>query len=582
MLSNELVRLLFEYSNLESCVALSQVCAHFFDVWNDLDESLVRERVVERAPWFVELDEECNSWRLAALVLTKRTKKALSKQNKHLYVLRDLSVAVSLCCNQVEVVEAVDFARDAETRQNMDPLFDEAVLVPSSIYEGDVSPDRNEGPERSIYLLHRTLYDRAAVEGATLLIRGQEVDLKTMEVSESMFPHWYKIPFRTWHKMTGKPAVAESPSGLRVVNVHGENIEVVDENDSLLLVRYWTQNGRAAADTLIHKASHCRDATGAYLVSSQNGVSWPFPLRATHGECNGTPVCLLPGAGGALAMSDANLVRSKKNLEYLFYVEPVAGLDQVVICELPLVPAPPFPNHIFLPFFTCYKGYLYLHLDGRMLRLWVDLGLRAKVSESQSPFFSSQALTVWDRRFPAIGVGAAIPEEKDRMWYRGPYLFRKGRYVTEAESYGLVVGDLETGTTYYNEKEVLSVPFRAEDGSVGFYSVDNWVTKKLISKMETSTGNISSWWNQAIIPQTVLNGNPVFTRVVREEKVADEPQEFEDEEREEDEALIVPDVFDRREMVYAWIYRKRPPLLRDMTTLVSIGEFKHVEAGEDS
>ncbi|KAG5356772.1 hypothetical protein CKK34_6149 [Yarrowia sp. E02] len=571
MLSYELVRLLFEYSNLENCVALSQVCGSYFAVWIDLDKSLVRKRVVERAPWFVELDEDCDSWRLAALLLTKRTEKALSKDNKHLYVVRDLSVAVSLCCNQTKFPGSVDFAQDEETRLNMDPLFDDAILVPSDVYtEGRIYHRTHYSENYHTFLLPFGGDAKAAITGTKLSRKGRELDLKTMKVSRSDFPRKYKIPYTSWYN---EHTVAVSPSGLRVVNKHGQQIKVMEENDSLLLVRYW--NGTHGAVTLVHKASHCQDDTGAYIVSSQHGPSWPF--QETHdvvyvrGE--GTPISLVPGAGGALALS--NDKRNEKNGLYLFYVEPVPSLSQLVICELPRgEKSGCLGDQPFFPFFTCYKGYLYLHLEGRLLRLWIDLGMRTKVNKSRAREFSpDQVLTVWDRRFPAIG-GFCDPRSH---YFIQPFLLRKGRYITDGEAHGLVVGDLETGTTYFQDKKVLSIPFKAEDGSVGFCSLENWMTTKLLKKMKVKLGQISWWWDHTVIPQMLLGGHAVFTAVVRPDKVTDKPQEFEDEEREEDDALRVPEVCELQRYHLMYRDKKRPPLVLDASTLVSTEEFKLVE-----
>lgn len=562
MLSNELIRLIFEYCNLEGCVALSQVCSSYWSVWTELDESLIRERVVERAPWFIALDTECglDSWRKCALLLTRRSYRALEEDgtggnaNKHLYVLRNLSVPVSLCCNKVEFVDSVDFSKDKEVRETIEPIFDELYLLPIDVYEG------------------------GAIQGTKLLLPGEELDFKTMEVSKSDFPGTHRLQY-TYRRTD----MAMSPSGLRVVNDHeGYKIRVVDENDSLLHVRYWSQIG--GADAIVHKTSHPRDQSGACIVSAKDGNAWPLPDNNAVNNPLGTLVSLVPGPGGALVVSNTE---GGKTAQYLAYIEPLPSLPGVVLCELPMgMGFKRMHNHLSFPFFTFYNGYLYLYFEGRFLRLWVDLGLRSRqyptgglMSHVYSKGFRGQVLTVWDRRFPAIGTFNEGEAE-----FQGARIQRKGQFVTVGDAKGLVVGDLKTGTTYFNPKQVLSIPFAAGDGSsVGFFSVDNWVSKKVIKKISNGSSdgdNIIRWWDEACIPQTVRGGDPVFTRVIHSEDVSDEPHKFEDSSRGTHDAVRIPDAYDERQKVYRRIYKGRPPFSLDETTLVATFQFEHFEDHE--
>lgn len=562
MLSNELIRLIFEYSNLENCVSLSQVCSSYYAVWADLDTSLIRERVLERAPWFVALDKECgfDSWRKCALLVVGRSRKALELEDgsiahKHLYAIRNLALPVTLCCNKVEFVDSVDFSKDNRVRESMKPLFDELIPLPIDVYDG------------------------GAIQGTNMLLPGKELDLITMEVSKSDFRG--TGTYRVRH--SSPINVATAPSGLRVVNQRSEDrVRVMDENDSLLHVRFDCPLGEM--DTILHKASHPKEESGAYVISSETPNSWL--LVKSDGSYNDLwpLVSLLPNAGGALLVtySAGNFDGAKQ--QYLAYIEPLPSLPQVLLCELP--PGTPGTGYqrrytrLSFPFFTVFNGYLYLYFEGRFLRLWVDLGLRSKLDPDYGSDYETlrgQVLTVWDRNFPALGTFAEGEEE-----FGGARILRNGRFVTVRDARGLVVGDLKTGTTYFNPKRVLSIPFASNDGSsVGFYTVDNWVSKKVTKMMEydRSNGeNISEWWDEAVIPQIVRGGDPVFTRVVHPENVTDEPHSFADDVRYEYDWAAYPD--SDNGLPPLKMYCQRPPLVVDDTTIVDDFLYKHCEDHE--
>lgn len=561
MLSNELIRLIFEYSNLDDCVSLSQICSSYYAVWADLDTSLIRERVLERAPWFVALDEECgfDSWRKCALLVVGRSRKALELDDdgivhKHLYAIRNLSLPVTLCCNKVEFVDSVDFSKDNRVRESMEPLFEELIPLPIDVYDG------------------------GAVQGTNLLLLGKELDLISMEVSKSDFQGTGSFRVRRSSPIN----VAIAPSGLRVVNERSEDkIRVMSENDSLLHVRFDCPLG--VKDAIIHKASHLKKESGAYVVSSETSNSWL--LTKSDGSYNDLwpLVSLLPNAGGALLVDcDGHYDGTKQ--QYLAYIEPLPSLPQVLLCELP--PDRPATGHqrrhihLSYPFFTVFNGYLYLYFEGRFLRLWVDLGLRSKleaVDGLDNEPLRGQALTVWDRSFPALGTFAQGEDEVG-----GARILKQGRFVTVRDARGLVVGDLKTGTTHFNPKRVLSIPFAASnDGSsVGFYTVDNWVSKKVIKKMGTCGSDeesISEWWDEAVIPQVVRGGDPVFTRVVHPENVTDEPHSFADDDRYDYDWAADCDSDNGNEMSHLKMYCQRPPLVVDDTTIVDDLLYKHYE-----
>ncbi|KAG5366687.1 hypothetical protein CJU89_1125 [Yarrowia sp. B02] len=557
MLSNELIRLIFEYCSLDDSVSLSQVCSSYYDVWSSLDASLVRERVVDRAPWF-SLDEEAglDSWRKCALLVARRTAKALEDDggigniNKHLYTLRNLSVPVSLCSNKVEFVDAVDFSRDDSARAAMDPLFDELYLLPIDVYEG------------------------GAIQGSKLLLPYEELDFKTMAVSRSEFPGTHRLRY-----VYGRTTVATAPSGLKVVNCHPENkIRIVDENHSLLHVRFWTSIGEL--DTVVHKLSHPRDESGAYLVSSEGPNVWKTPEGSARNNPLVHLVSLVPGAGGAILVTHTT---GKVPSQYLAYIEPLPSLPRVLLCDLPLGMGFRRTHHdLSSGFFTCYNGYLHVYFEGRFLRLWIDLGRRSRLDtdlQTGGEGLRGQALTVWDRTFPAIGSFSNDSE------LQGPRIQRNGRFVTVGDAKGLVVGDLETGTTYFNPKQVLSIPFASENRSkVIFYSVDNWVSKKIVKKISDGSSDeedISRWWHDACIPQNVLDGEPVFTRVIHSENVTDEPHDFQDGSRDSlKESFYDDDDTEERPPLYTGMYTRRPPLVLTRATMIPTVEFCDYEDHE--
>lgn len=71
---------LFALVDLETCLPLSQTCRSFHDLWKSLDESLVRQKVLQRVSW-LNLNEsviKLNSWNTCAKVIVSRTKTSLS------------------------------------------------------------------------------------------------------------------------------------------------------------------------------------------------------------------------------------------------------------------------------------------------------------------------------------------------------------------------------------------------------------------------------------------------------------------------------------------------------------------------
>ncbi|KAG5357854.1 hypothetical protein CJU89_4338 [Yarrowia sp. B02] len=115
---------IYQLSNLETCIAFSQVCRDHYQLWKSSDTGLVREKVQDRAPWF-SLDSSLglDSWGKCALVAVARTRRALDDKNKNLYVLKNLSVAVTLSCNKMETVKPVNVS-NPELRKAMKPLFE--------------------------------------------------------------------------------------------------------------------------------------------------------------------------------------------------------------------------------------------------------------------------------------------------------------------------------------------------------------------------------------------------------------------------------------------------------------------------
>lgn len=424
MLNADILILVFESCDLESGLALSQVCRLNHVLYQHLGH-MIRKKVQKRVPWMTPSSVRAKTWRGCAAIIVARSRKGLDPNNKHLYLLKDLSVAVSLGTNDTQILPCVDLQTDENTRTKMKPIFTGENYT-------KVTP-------------------RDMQKGHNLYYPGISLNLTNMITSKSSYN---ASQYREYHRLTNE---AVSPSGL-VVRHKNRNfaLRVMAENENLLHVRFRFEG--QDGDVLIYKHEP-RDTDakdGAILITAQTTPTFYGPTDRFDVGLQGSVVSLLPGHGGALVVTAPS---SREHLKMLVYVEPDASMRSVLICSLPASTTYRDGYSDFdTRFFTTFDGYLFLYFEGRLVRLWVDLGYRSSASALRPVDVmlrekaSSRCLTVWDRKFPLIGgFGSAEPG----FCLRG-HLISRGctktlaRYVTVGSACGTAFGDLSSGKTYYS------------------------------------------------------------------------------------------------------------------------------------
>ncbi|KAG5358355.1 hypothetical protein CJU89_4884 [Yarrowia sp. B02] len=222
MLNEDVLRIIFAECNLAAALALAQTCKLCQLIFASLDDSWFKPRVLERVPWFTN---ELGSWKQCALQLAACSSAGLDRKNDNLLLVRDLTVAMARCNNDVTRVASRDIAQDASLRLGMEPMFSEKVDT------GVLGDYKMEGTH--LVGMHMDLDLR------TLMLRPSTFDLDELDDI---------VPERN--------ARTVSSRGTKVRNQNGW-VQIIDENNSLLHVRLSAPEGMA--DEIVHKDSQEKD-----------------------------------------------------------------------------------------------------------------------------------------------------------------------------------------------------------------------------------------------------------------------------------------------------------------------------------
>lgn len=472
--------------SLNDCLALSDTCQTLRSLWSAVDDSFVKTLVLQHVPWFTLNDDgsELTTWDKCARVVVARS-------SGKLLGIKSLNVPMTFDNAPVRV-KSTDVTFDSETRTNMEPLFDQKLLC---------------------------AHFCDSQTGSKLHNGSQWFDLKTLQVGTEEVKK--STATSTKFGVSERGEMCVSPSGITVVHSdQGGVVHVLAENDNLLLVRFTTRhsfrgpdsdmdsdNEEDAADIkehwesqkyfdegdkdcVIHKASFERDERG-FVVIDEDTVTQLYP-QFDDFDAGTTFINLLPGAGGAFVLK---YTTQQVCSSFLGYIEPTESLEHVIICAIPLFRdfmAFEYVSYIE-KFWISYNGYLYIQFEGRLIQLWVDMGLRKQVnivSESRRALGLDlltqekdyKAYTAVNKNFPTLGTFIV-----QGMMYRSTELIQNGRYVTFTEAAGRVVGDLLSGKTYFVRdwlsQSKIAIPFKSEAG-VGFYSLHSQMTVELVENMK--------------------------------------------------------------------------------------------------
>lgn len=475
---------ILDHLPLEGCISLAESCRSWNELFRSADDSLVRTKVLQRVPWFTleegEGEGKLNTWAKAARVIASRSRRTILpkvKRGEKLQAIKSLEFPVGKFTSSPVRVKGVDVGFNDEARKSMDPLFESQ---------------------------HIPVNSECVLQGTTLLSRQRSFDLKTLTTGTLTCP-------KKSHGVTERGTTCVSPSGIVFRNTSpGGFVHVIAENDVMVHVRYSTSEREDSYlsdfsdeeddeddeedktafdegdfDCLIHKPSYPLQQDRSMLVGDggKHLPMWPqFEESAGY-----TLINLLPGSAGALVQK---MTSSKVVSSYLGYIEPTADLRHVIICAIPFVRdalAMEYPC-LTNQFYFSYNGYLFFLWEGRLIRLWVDLGYQKDIPMHdatrealghaklpQEDVNDTRCLTaVSASGFPTLGTFVAQgmmysecdPVQGDRK--RG-----LDRYVTYKDCQGAIVGDLHTGKTYFMRGQKCArqegIPFLDGD-KVGFYS----------------------------------------------------------------------------------------------------------------
>ncbi|KAG5358643.1 hypothetical protein CJU89_5281 [Yarrowia sp. B02] len=215
---DELKEKILRLSNLETCLALTASCAAFQRLWESLDKTLVRDKVLRRVPWFQlnETSTGLTTWNQGARTLVARTRLCLGptgadrdlRKSKGFVIVKSIEVSYSANLVNHHRVDATDVTFDPEARANMKPMF----------------PDDTMFTTRDGYL-HGTEPQQDNVS----------LDLKTMKGKDGK---------NTFFFDSDDVEISNSlkvPSGLELVHVsQNGKIGFVKENNNLIHLKYST------------------------------------------------------------------------------------------------------------------------------------------------------------------------------------------------------------------------------------------------------------------------------------------------------------------------------------------------------
>lgn len=475
---------ILKLSNLETCLALSESCGTYRKLWESLDKTLVREKVLKRVPWFAlnEGSTGLTSWNQCAHVVVARTQHCLKTSpdimvRKGRLPIKSLEMAFLRPVTKYRRVNATDVTEDTETREKMKPMF----------------PDKLTDALTGLQIY-----------GSNLHHVDLMLDLKTMQAKRG--PHTFQLEEINYpaHLDIAHAPAPGSGTEFRHVDPNG-TVGFVEENDNLMHIVYSTSRpyfdpemlgiGRAGVNAIIHKASHPRDIDGVLIIDPEKLI-----MQQPEDDMSVPLINLLPGSGGAL-IARFSAVRNVSG--YLGYIEPTEDLRHTILCAVPCPAVGGFEahDHFNQKFYATYNGYLYYFHEGRFIQLWVDLGyqkelkmkaaIRREIGHHTLPQKTdTRALCAINVFFPHIGTFCIFPDKyKILSIIQGDKNQGLDRFITLRAAYGLVVGDLLTGETYvcknHKDNRQLVIPYidNKKKKTVGFYSFSTYTSSRLTDIM---------------------------------------------------------------------------------------------------
>lgn len=441
MLNDDIWLSIFDASSLEDCLSLGQVNRFLAR----LLKRRIKEKVLERAPWF-ELSDENPTWSDCARAVLWRT--------RNLTRLNHLEEAVQSCSSQVISVNPVDVTRDDELRQSMKPAFPDFNIETHSI-----------GSQEGV------------IRGTRVMWYNREIDLTTMKTAHNNFDPREGVYYPADTKET---VFTSAFSGLRIRHIDPTvAVEIKAENDKLLHVQWINKQDDYPVDEIIHKYTHPRDEHGVIVVDPETDI----PKIRTCIVVEAVVANLMPGTGGALVIRQYKQDPRKSCLSYIL---PDEDLHEIRICGAPRQfkwHSDHFQDASQL-FAIPHQGYVFVFICGKLFRLWIDLD-------------TDEAKVFWDPEFPAIGpLDAALD-------YTAKWQLAQGKterhLLTTRDGRGCVVGDLNTGKTYLVkrptrhltlETEVPYIPFATGSTTqpVGFYTFNSGIWESLAITDSRRTG----------------------------------------------------------------------------------------------
>lgn len=444
---------------------------------------MVKEKVRNRVPWIVTNESETGlrSWNLCAKVVVSRSRRSLDGNCEGWKLVNDIRAATG---GEIDVQKCRSFEIENDPFQirrmvtSGRPIFAE-VDIP--VRDTDIK-----------------------VRGMNVVVDGEQQELFHVE----------KKLNDTNKESHDTPKSREPPSSTPLPSVYLLNnlktdIYIKDMNNNLLLVRINNET-----DCIIHKDMCLQDSEGNYIID-ENLLTSIKPQK-WYGK---THLTLLPGEMGALMVkiieeenpdkyhryyphsfhpSDREDKCDRENREiyvhrsmyhdtkyneyntifgteryhrsYLAYVEPTVDLRHVILVTLPAC----CYEYLNASSFLFYNGYLFFCFEGRLIQLWVDLGLQKVLDMGESrqvlghneltQQYDTQALVGVNTAFPVMQITTIKKYPFDVNHHKVQQVFIRAtggleRYLSTERSYGRTFFDLLTGKTYSSEREsTITVP----------------------------------------------------------------------------------------------------------------------------
>lgn len=465
----EVTSRIYQFCPLEDGIALSQTCKGLLRVWQGLDDTIVRHKVLKRVHWFAlhEGGTDLDNWGMCAMLLINRTRACLKKERGW------------------KVHQKLDFEPPNGIRK----------------YPNKKRESLQHTDLRLIDAIHVTEVEDELDEIYPVV--------GNMKLDEQLLP----VPGTPRTTPEFKTTlITRSGHKLRHVST-SVLVRLLDENNHFLHVEF--EGLKGARHTLVNKSRVKRDMMNTMVVTD---VEWDERVRCNLLPLNGGAIFLkllgeyydvygeqyFDSKSGHYEYADFHYYGTKyppsKRKMFTGPVTPrTLGLVNQDVVKNPFADpdtsseeSMTYEVNLQFKFCTFYNGYLYVLLEGvYVVRMWVDFGYHMKRHVMSATNWNFPFLHFRHRPMSLYGLSHAH-EQTFQALYR--YI------ILQTENNISWIGDLMTGSSvregkrvWYVERDpnMMVIPFFYADelGQPQFYYLgknEKWKKKKGVwEKVET-------------------------------------------------------------------------------------------------